>query len=108
MKFLLSLHNKDQFNKLLADAVMESLTQILGETATNTVLSYLERNNAFQRDDISENISLFHSCLTDLLGSSSLLLENQIIKVLCHKLNLEYDLHETYEFIDYIKELSRK
>lgn len=108
MKFLLSLHNNDQFNELIVTAVKESLTQILGETATDTILTYLERNNAFQREDISDNIDRFHSCLTDLLGSASRLLENQIIKVLCHKLNLQYVEHENYEFTDYIKELSRK
>ncbi len=108
MKFLLSLHNKDKFNQLLADAVKESFTQILGETASETVLLYLERNNAFQRENIQGNIDRFHSYLTDLLGSASLLLESQIIKVLCHKLNIDYDVKENYAFIDYIKELKYK
>ncbi len=108
MKPLLPLHNKDKFNELVVDAVKESLTQIFGETATNTVLSYLERNNAFQREDISGNIDRFHSCLTELLGSAALLLENQIIKVLSHKLNLDYAVKKNYEFIDYIKELRHK
>ena len=108
MKSILSPHNKDEFNELMVDALNESLMQILGETATNTVLSYLERNNAFQREDIPHNIDRFHSCLTELLGSAALLLENQIIKVLCHKLNIDYDVKENYAFIDYIKELKYK
>ena len=99
---------RKEFDRVFLDAVDDGLRRIFGETAGKTILLHLERNNGLKREAIPRNIEEFSSGLTELLGSGARVLEGLVIKLLCSKLQLDYDAKPNLRFAGHVQKLRER
>jgi len=99
----------DEFSRVLLGSIEEGLVQILGETAANTILTHLERHKRLKREEIPHKVEEFSYNLTELLGPVvTHILERLSLKLLCSKLQIEYDMNSDCTFTEYIHELKKR
>ena len=96
------------FDKLLLDAIDETLMRLFNETAVKSIYFYLERICHLRREEIPEKPDIFSNSLRRLLGSGATIIEDGILKKLYFKLDLQLAEEQGYEFPDYIHELRDK
>ena len=97
-----------EFDRVFLVVVDDVFCQVFGETIAETILLHLERNKGLKWEEIPRNIEEFSSNLTGLLGSSAHTLERLVIKLLCSRLQLEYDAKQRLNFADYVRELRQR
>lgn len=85
------------FDDLVLETMDETLTQVLGQSATNVIFFHLERQMRVRKEEFPRNVGGFCSCLTEILGLGAPVLEDLILKRLCSKLQIQYDSKLTFE-----------
>lgn len=91
------------FDEVLLDSVDYVVKMVLGEFAAGTIYQYLEKRRELKRDEIPSRVADFSIGLNQLLGQSSAhMLEKLMIKQLCSKLEMEYDLPSDFNFEIYV------
>jgi|GEM_PF-3779508 len=98
----------NEFERAFLYAVEEGLRSVLGETATAIIFLHLERDHGLKRDVLHRNVEEFSADLTGLLGSGAPLLEGLIIKLLCSRLQSEYDVKPEFGFADHVEGLRER
>jgi len=114
MKTSLSVKEEDykKFMGALLEAIDESLNQVLGEAATQTIYFHLQRKFRLKREDIPENLEVFGFALEGIFGIGALVIEKTIMENLYSRLSLKnknlrlkYENAEQFNFINYITDL---
>jgi len=72
------------------------------------VLQHVERSCSLKLEDIPKRVEVFTNVLREILGSSSVIIENIIVRSLYSQLGLEFEYKEDYSFLDHLKELRRR
>jgi len=98
----------DEFDGVFLYAVEDGLRSVLGGTATEILFLHLERDYGLKRGELHLNVEGFSAALTRLVGSGARLLERQIIKIMCSKLQLEYDVKRDFRFADHVETLRKR
>ena len=73
-----------EFEKLLVDAVHESLSS-LGESPKQAILFHLENTFNIKKQEIPSKVASFDEALRKLFGPGDDFLESLIVKKLCEK-----------------------
>ena len=92
---------------LLFGTADKTMKQVFRKEGSKVIYDYLENNSHFKLEEIGEKPEVFSAGLERLLGSGAPVIEKLILKNLYHKLRLEYEEKEGYDFSDYVKELNR-
>ncbi len=85
----------------LLDAVDESLL-VPGEIVRTTMYERVERSYQVRREEIPENLEMFHQALEDLLGASSSVMEKLIAKNLYRFLELQFTERGNWTLVNYV------
>jgi len=101
-----------EFKRGLLEAMDESLNQVLGEAATQTIYFHLQRKFRLKRENIPENLEVFGLALERTFGIGALVIEKTIMENLYSRLSLKnknlrlkYENAEQFNFINYITDL---
>lgn len=96
-----------EFDKIFLNTVEEGLRCVLGETSAKLIFLRLEMNKELGKGEIPQNIEEFSSGLTELMGPSAPFLEMLVGKLLCSKLELEYEAKPEFKFTDHVEKLRK-
>ena len=96
------------FDVVLLDVVCDVYRRGLGQVGAQTVFQYLERSCGLKLDMIPSDLEVFSSNMARLLGSTSQVLEDIVIKHLCRKLQLEYHADTELTFPDRVERLKKR
>ncbi|MEM3703345.1 MAG: hypothetical protein QXX79_02840 [Candidatus Bathyarchaeia archaeon] len=88
---------------VLIETVDEALQAILGESGKEVVYYYLQNAYALRKENIPENLEAFTEFLNRLFGAGAKLIENTILKNLCHKLGIKPEKAENTKLTEFIK-----
>jgi len=95
--------DKERFNIILVESILEGLD--FGEV----VLRFLELNFNLDRKKIADNPELFAKSLEKTLGSwMAKIFEENILQILCRKINIDYLEVEGLTFSEAIKKTFEK
>jgi hypothetical protein len=104
--------SRDEFNKILLEAIDEGIKRILGEPAAQSIYFYLERDEHLRREDIPNNLEKFLFTLERIFSVGALVIEKAIMENLYLRLRrrnknllLKYKDTEQFNFISYINDL---
>ena len=93
--------SKRRFNSLIVESFHEAIR--FGEV----ILFFLELNSSVRRSKIAENPELFESKLHDILGDSTPIIKERIIRNLCAKIGIDYEIIANLNFSDQIREAQK-
>jgi len=99
---------RGRIGDLLVQAIDETLNQIFREEGASAIYGFLENESQLKREDISSKTEAFSTGLRKLLGSGAPVIENLILKNLCHQLELKFAQKKGHSFSDYAKELTER
>lgn len=78
--------------------------EILGDEPVKRAFYYhVEKRIGMKREQIPDNLDLFHKALVGLFDQGAEILERRMAKILIEKLGLEFEAHEGWTFDDYVK-----
>ena len=91
-----------RFGELLSASLDVTMRQIFGESASELIISLVERQAGVKREEAGKKIEAFHACVSRLVGSEiaqMILVES--LKKLCAEVQREYEQVESYfSFLD--------
>nr|MDO8083010.1 hypothetical protein [Candidatus Freyarchaeota archaeon] len=99
------LRVEKSFEDLILQTIDNVLKKILGEGSANIIIIYAKKSDPSKWEEDPEKVKVFVDALRNLIGLSSRIIENLILKNLYSKLKLNFEEKEDYDFYDYIKEL---
>jgi hypothetical protein len=101
-----------EFDRMLCEAIKESLDKLLGENGTQSVLYFADQAYDIQPDNIANNIEDFKDLLEEIFLQGAILIEQEIMERLYSKLRkthnnitLNYEHLDQFEFTNYITDL---
>lgn len=78
--------------------------EILGDEPVKRAFYYhVEKRTRMKREEIPNNLGLFHKALIGLFDQGAEILERRMAKILFEKLGLEFDFYKGWTFADYVK-----
>jgi hypothetical protein len=83
--------DEEAFSSLLIDTVLESMADILGESAVSILVSKGMLDNADNPTELEKQLSL-------TFGNGSVVLERMIVKALYQKLRIPYDSSSGFNY----------
>ncbi len=95
----------ESFDDLILETMENVLKQILGEATAKIIITYANKTYSSKGEENPIKAQIYANALREILGSSSVTLENLILKSLHSKLNLKFEEKAGYDFLDYINEL---
>jgi hypothetical protein len=96
------------FNKVLDQAIKESITEMLGSNVLTALYSSLEKFHNITSDMIANRIDVMYSILADLFGDKSArIIGKHIALRLYDKLNLPFEEKIEFSLLNYV-EAARK
>jgi len=93
-----------RFNELVSECVDETLSDLFGERAKQTVYTRLEKQYSITRDQIPQRLNDFSPALESMFGKSGRTIGKIFARTLYSKLGLEYVVKSDCEFKDYVHE----
>ena len=92
----------EALNESLISALRDSLTKIVGEANTKTVLYFITNEFHIDLKELSDRVADLHKAFVRIFGArAAVLLENAVAKEFCNKLSRPYDPKETlYETVE--------
>jgi len=99
-----------RFGELLFEAMDDAMRQIFGESTSEMIYGFMERQVMVKREEIGEKMEVFYSYLEKLLGSEGAqIIRETSLRRLCLKLQREYEEIEAYfSFLDKLYEIKFK
>ncbi len=87
---------------LFTQTTDEILERIFGQKARAEIYNYLEKTYNLNKNEIPAKPDIFSKGMSSLFGSISNLIELNIAKVVCNRLDLDIDLKANFSFTDYV------
>ena len=103
-----SLHGEKDMEDLILQTIDTVLRKVLGDGSANIIIIYAKKSDPSKWEEDPEKVKIFLDVLRNLIGLSSRIIENLILKALHSKLNLNFEEKENYDFWDYIKDLGKQ
>jgi len=99
-----------RFSELLFETTDDTMRQIFGESTSEMIYGFMERQVIVKREEVGERMEVFYSYLEKLLGSEGAqIIRETGLRRLCLKLQREYEEIETYfSFLDKLYEIKFK
>ena len=91
-----------RFNETIFEAVNEGLLA-LGESVRHAIYYYIAKIYQIKCEEIPDRIAEFHEALRGLFGAGAEALERLIAKKLYEKLDLSFEEHENWTFVEYVE-----
>ena len=87
----------ERFGELLSASLDVTMRQIFGESASELIISLVERQAGVKREETGKNIEAFHAYVSRLVGSeiAQIILVGSL-KKLCAEVQREYEQVESY------------
>ena len=97
----------ERFGDLLFEAIDDTIRLVFGESASELIYRFMERQVLLKREEVGEKIEVFYAYLEKLLGSEGAqIIQATSLKRLCLKLQREYEEVEKYfSFLDELYEV---
>jgi hypothetical protein len=87
----------ERFSKLLSASLDGTIRQIFGESASELIISLVERQAGLKREEAGKNIEAFHAYMLRLVGSEiAQIILVASLKKLCAEVQREYEQVESY------------
>lgn len=80
------------FRNFFLHSVDDTFKRVLGESGTHAVFHFLENKHELPKSSIGDKVDLFNEALDNLFGSGRKFLQGQVLKTVCSKLGITYDL----------------
>jgi len=80
------------FRKFFLESVDNTFKRVLGESGTHAVFRFLENRYKLPKGSIGDNMGLFNEALDNLFELGSKFLQKEVLKTVCSKLGITYDL----------------
>ena len=100
------LREKQEFDRALQEAINEALT-VVGDSCKKILLFHVQKNYQLQPSDISSRPEVFAFALKQVLGSGGDLIGSLVVKLLCKKLDIDYEGVKSLRFEEAITRISR-
>ena len=99
-----------RFGELLFETTDDTMKRIFGESTSEMIYGFMERQVMVKREEVGERMEVFYSHLEKLLGSEGArIIRETSLRRLCLKLQREYEEIETYfSFLDKLYEVKLK
>jgi len=99
-----------RFGELLFETTDDTMKRIFGESTSEMIYGFMERQVMVKREEIGERMEIFYSYLEKLLGSEGeQIIRETSLRRLCLKLQREYEEIEAYfSFLDKLYEIKFK
>jgi len=104
-------HRREEFDKMLVEAITEIFRDSLGDINTTIVFQYLVSRSC-PTEDIPQKLSVFSTELRALFGfgrgsmlGSAVILETAIVKTLCNKVGTSFSDAEPFVFVTLVNRL---
>jgi len=100
----------ERFGELLSASLDVTMRQIFGESASELIISLVERQRSVKREEAGKNIESFHAYVSRLVGSEiAQIILVASLKKLCAEVQREYEQVESYfSFLDKLYEIKFK
>jgi len=85
----------------LLQAIDETL-EMVGRSTRSEVFDWIEKRFMMRRDEIPTRLDDFSRCLHEIFGSSSKLIESNIVRSIYRRLGRKLELRRQFRLIDYI------
>jgi hypothetical protein len=86
------MKRENEFNKLLAKSIDNSLREVFNENATSAIYAYLESNYGLNQEEIPQKLDLFVDGLDKFLSTGAYTIEHFILENLCSNLKCTGEL----------------
>ncbi len=87
----------ERFGELLSASLDVTMRQIFGESASELIISLMERQAGLKREEAGKNIEAFHAYVRRLVGSEiAQIILVESLKKLCAEVQREYEQVESY------------
>jgi hypothetical protein len=87
----------ERFDELLSASLDGTMRQIFGESASELIISLVERQTGVKREETGKNIEAFHAYVSRLVGSEiAQIILVASLKKLCAEVQREYEQVESY------------
>lgn len=80
------------FRNFFPESVDDTFNRIIGESGAHAVYHFLESKYALPKSSIGDEVGLFNEALDNLFGSGGKFLQKELLKDICSKLGIIYDL----------------
>jgi hypothetical protein len=98
----------NDFNKLLDQAIKESITEMLGGNVLTALYASLEKFHNITSDMLADRIDVMYSILEDLFGDKSArIIGKRVARRFYEKLNLPFEEKNEFSLLNYV-EAARK
>ena len=104
-------HSREEFDKILVEAITEIFRDSLGDINTTIVFQYLGSRSC-PNQDIPQKLSVFSAELRALFGfgrgsmlGSAVILETAIVKTLCQKIGANFNDADPFVFATFVDRL---
>jgi len=80
------------FRNFFLHSVDDTFKRVLGESGTHAVFHFLENKHELPKSSIGDKVDLFNEALDNLFGPGGKFLQKEVLKTICSKLGITYDL----------------
>ncbi len=87
------------FQNFFPESVENAFKHILGESGTHAVYHYIRNEYKLHRSNIANKMSLFNEALNNLFGTGAAVLQEEVLKDVCSKLGLTFNLRNEHSSI---------
>lgn len=98
---------EERVDEVINGVVKEVMLSIFGRRGVEGILRVLRGKYGLDLDDVADKPHLFSEALHEIIGVSSVIIEDLIIENLYMKLGLEFRWKKGYKFSDYINEVKK-
>jgi len=93
---------------VLLEAADEGLMDLLGESCRALIYGYLKRSYSLKKEEIPQRLKDFHLAIQKIYGCGVVIIETVILRVLCEKMHVNYEIVKEYEFPTAVEKLKAR
>jgi len=93
---------REALEKILLEAMDETLSLLLSERAKEAIYAHMERYYALRREEIPRSPDRFMACLERIFGRARPVIEKMVLKKFYSKLGMGFIERKDWKFRDYI------
>ncbi|MEM2913747.1 MAG: hypothetical protein QXR06_05350 [Candidatus Bathyarchaeia archaeon] len=95
---------EERIDKVIIDVAEEVMLNVFGRRGLESIIRVLRERHGLDLDEMPDKPHIFSEALHEIIGVSSVIIEDLIIENLYMRLGLEFHWKKGYKFPDYINE----
>lgn len=96
---------EERIDKVIIDVAEEVILNVFGRRGLESIIQAIRERHCLDLDEISDKPHIFSEALHEIIGVSSVIIEDLIIENLFMRLGLEFRWKKGYKFPDYVNEV---